>query len=257
VSHAFAGLARQDLAAARAWADRLEGDDRDAAASGLVGVWAAQDPQMAGEWLFASGDRFASQHMWQVVNQYTRADAEGAVRWVSSLSPDQARFAIPPLAHSLGEQDIRAAANLIERLPAGDLRDQARMQLAGVWAAQDPLAALDWAGRFDDSMRANVTALTLGSLALRDRAAALMYLDRLDVGPERDQATLSIITGSSDETDPVQAIELARDIGDAEMRTRADWYIYYQLLGRSEPEQAEAYRRERGLPDPRTRVRRR
>lgn len=106
--------ARQDLAAARAWVERLPEDTRTEAAEGIAGRWAREDPAAAAKWLTGLGNN---------------PDLDGA----RTVFIEQSFRSSP-------QASLEFVANLSDR----NLQERYYQRNLGAWIQQDENAARRW-----------------------------------------------------------------------------------------------------------------
>ncbi len=257
-----------DPRGAYAWAmEKLNGPVKEEAVNALVGNWAAKSPEQAARWFVETGST-SQPLLAALVSGWAGKSPRDAAQWVETLpdqtnrdagrliaarewaaqSPREAADNYPNPAPDLagvladiwGTSDPAAAANWINRLPAGPGREEAAGTLATVWAASDVIAAAQWAdGLKDETARAAAVehlATTWGAIdpdkaiawidtqpaALRDRALHGAYNSWAGTDPEgladwisqlRDGAPADIARRSLAEVriaeDPAAALDLA------------------------------------------------
>jgi hypothetical protein len=134
-----------------------------------VAAAVAQDPASAAraaEELLAIGTSRAGQVLEGVATIWARRDPEGVVDWMIA----NAAAIEPQVARSIGlavaTSDIESALGLVDRLPPA-IANTWVAQIAGTYAGQDPIAALDWVERyrgqpFYDEARAQAVLQAVG-----------------------------------------------------------------------------------------------
>jgi hypothetical protein len=148
----FRGIAEADFARGyRLLTEEISGSSLEDPFANLdVAGAVAQDAASAAraaEELLAIGTSRAGQVLEGVATIWARRDPEGVVDWMI----DNAAAIEPQVARSIGlaiaTADIESALGLVDRLPPA-IANTWVAQIAGTYAGQDPIAALDWVERY-------------------------------------------------------------------------------------------------------------
>jgi hypothetical protein len=191
----------------------------------LMQVWPTRAPDSAVAWLMRNGDRVpatafqgvavylgqndlaaAERYFTQIPSTARSAWLQGVAQGFAQIDPSAAaawidQFRSEPgygtaagaIAQRLASLDAPAAARLLDTLsdqPAGASMIQiAASQVANRWAADDPLAAAEWARRLaSDEARRSALAGVAQTWAANDFDAARDWAVRLPSGSIRDTA---------------------------------------------------------------------
>jgi hypothetical protein len=190
--------ARQDPAAAMAWANSLTGPDKASAMGSVIREVANGDPAKA--WgMVATMDQ----------DSQTRAYEDIAAKWASKSFPDaeamiralpadQQNAAMASAISSLSKSDPKLAAAKAAAMPEGDDRNEAISTVARNWSRDNPKEAATW-------------AMTQGALA---------FLNGQEAGAVRDSAASAYVmnnrTGNS-----AEVLKVAESITEKDARERA------------------------------------
>ncbi len=263
-------LAREDRPAALDWAGRLgSAEARDAALSGVVRQWAADDPKAAAQYCVTNSVT-NDQAMREAVSNWAQDDSRGALAWAGALPAGTQRdTALSGAIGVLAANDPRQAASLAATMLTGDSQSNALGIVAARWAVRDPNAAIAWATQLSDP---NVRQNTLDSVAStwagqdpaaaaswatrstetmsalpnitrqwaeQDPAATAKWLDTLPAGTGRDSALAAFSTAVVN-TDPEGAVAWAATISEAQQRESTIGQIFSRWV-RTDPKSAKAW----------------
>jgi hypothetical protein len=128
-------------------------------------------------------------------------DIEAALVSVDDRERDRALSESLPQLMAI---DPPAAARIVDRTPPGFNRDEARNEIARLWAAADLDGALEWLTTLDDAGDRRLATTEIRSqIAASDPATAIEISDLMDVG--RDDGTLAHIAQMWAEENPSAA----------------------------------------------------
>lgn len=222
--------ARQDPEGAMAWAQSLEGQDKQQAMRGVFGQIAKADPaEAAGMLSSITGEAALSDARNTVAREWGSKDWTAAESWIAGLPADAQASATSQALRGLAENDPKLAASKISSLPEGADRDRAMETISRRWAADDPAAAAVWVmenGSEDaqaDSMRD-----VMSNWVAQDSKAALAFVNEQPEGRVRDRAASSYVM-SNQSGDIQENLRVAETIGDNRSRhwaigmTAANW----------------------------------
>lgn len=142
----------QDAAGAERWAARLPDEDERASMMAAVCFQVAQsDARSAVEIAERHGlETVQGEVRENLVQQWSEQDATGAAAWISEQPAGEGRDKmVGRLAYVQSQTEPAAAANLVvEQMPTGPIQDEAVISVLHQWALRDPVAAADWVNRF-------------------------------------------------------------------------------------------------------------
>lgn len=221
VSIIGAEWARQNPAAAMAWASSL-GEERNDAISAVVGEVAKLDPAKASKMLAGlSGENFTEAFR-NVARSYGAKNFQEAQAWIKSLPADQQNEAMAAAIGGLSSDDeARQAAVQVRLMSDGAAKDRAVAEVAGDMARDDPKSAADFLKEqgSDEAMRLGMREL-MSTWVNKDAPNALAYAFALEAGDVRDSALQTYVM-SSTAADPSQVILVAENIQDEGERIRS------------------------------------
>lgn len=173
---ALMNLAGDDPVAALGIVEAMPpGNERDQLLAGIARRYGETDPAAALAWARASGTPGL---LTQVTLGIARVDSAQAIDLVATLPPaDQARMMTALVSgSSFGAQETAALA---DRMLALSPRGRALQTLTSIWATRAPTDALPWLLAHRDSVSSSAIPQAGLSLARKDPAAAIAYLDRM------------------------------------------------------------------------------
>ena len=231
--------ARQDPAAALAWANSLE-KGKGQALTAVVSEVAKTDPRKAAEMLGSmdAADRVGAYKA--VASQYGALDFSAAQTWIHTLPADQQAAAMGSALSGLSNTDPTLAAQQVKSMEAGDAKDQAIADIAKNMGRKDPQAAGDFVkGQTSeqaqrDSMREFIPAWTS-----QNPAAALAFVSSYPAGAVHDSAAQAYVW-SNNNSAPSDLIKVAETITDEGDRNRTVGVAAMRWM-REDPEAAKAY----------------
>lgn len=211
--------ARQDPAAAMAWANTLT-TEKEQAMTSIVSEVSKTDPKKAAEMLASmSGDKSSAYR--SIAANYGAQNFAEAQAWVRTLPADEQSNAMSSAIRGLSNTDAHAAARELATMAAGEAKDRAVPEVVGDLARIDPKAAgalLKQQGS-EDSQRDGLREL-IPTWVSQDAGAALTYANSLEAGTNRDAALQSYVW-SNNTGAPADLIKVAETIGDKGDRERS------------------------------------
>jgi hypothetical protein len=213
--------ARQDPAAAMAWANSLTGPDKASAMGSVIREVANGDPAKA--WgMVAPMDQ----------DSQTRAYEDIAAKWASKSFPDaeamiralpadQQNAAMASAISSLSKSDPKLAAAKAAAMPEGDDRNEAISTVARNWSRDNPKEAATWAmTQGDDEAKGDAIGEIMPNWVTQDEKGALAFLNGQEAGAVRDSAASAYVmnnrTGNS-----AEVLKVAESITEKDARERA------------------------------------
>jgi hypothetical protein len=214
--------ARQDSAAAMAWAKTLEGSDQSDAMKGIFRQAATDDPAKAAGMLSSIEDDKARESAQNTIAREWGGKNWAATKaWISGLPAEQQEAATARALRGLADTDPAAAAAEIGSLTTGEDLSDTMESIARKWGRNDPEAAADWVMQSnDENAKAESIGDVMASWVGRDPVAALDFVNSQPEGTVRDRAASSYVI-SNQSGDIGENIQLAETIGDESMRRRS------------------------------------
>ena len=231
--------ARQDPAAALAWADSLTAG-KSAAMSAVVGEVAKTDPRKAAEMLGKMDPAERAEAYRSVAAQYGALDFNEAQTWIRSLPADEQAAALASAIGGLSNNDPTAAAKQVASMEAGEAKDRLISDVVEDLARKDPQAAADFV-KEQDSEQAQRDAMRqlMPAMIGKNPIAALAFVDSYQPGPVRDSAAQSYVW-SNNTGAPADLIKVAETITDEGDRNRTIGIAAMRWM-REDPVSAKAY----------------
>lgn len=154
-----------------------------------------------------------------VADEWSRFDPAGAAQWIESLERRrQARLAYEIADAYVAQQPTEALAWAlrISRSPGRNLWSH----MVGLLAQQNPQEALRLARTAESPAQRNqAMGAVLSTIAARDPALAISYLDDLPAGPQRTHTSVRIAMQMA-ETSPEAAIDWIGNLDDRQARSQ-------------------------------------
>lgn len=240
--------ARQDPAAALAWANALT-TDKDQALRAVVSEVAKTDPKKAAQML-AGMSGFDKQRAYEsVASQYGASNFADAQAWIRTLPADQQDMAMSSAISGLSNKDPDEAARQLSLMKAGEAKDDALSEVVGDMARVNPAAAAELLKKqaSEDGMRSAVDQL-MPAWTNKNPAAALEFANSLEAGGARDSALQSYVW-TNNSSAPSDLVKVAETIGDEGDRNRAIGVAASRWM-REDAEAAKAYiQQSTAIPD--------
>lgn len=255
-TEAFGMIAREwagaDPAAAAVWVSTLpNGLLSEGPTSALVSIWAEKDPTAASKWIeaMATGDRKTGA-MEVLAAAWCEQSVDEAVQWVNQqIDKPGGRDVAEALLGAWGNQDPAAASQWVMTLQ-GDVQAVSAGTLLSLWAASDPKVASEWASQFPPGLTRSQAIPSIASTwAGTEPQNAISWTQSLPDSPEKQEAyddavrtwsvvspadltawvnrqstgedadhLRSIASGAMVEANPLDAIAMTDQIGDATRR---------------------------------------
>lgn len=221
--------ARQDPAAAMAWASSLTTGKGDAMNS-VISEMAKTDPRKAAGMISQMDPDDQAAAYRSVAAQYGALDFVEAQTWIRSLPADEQAAALASAIQGLSKSDPAAAARQISLMPEGDARDRATGEIVGDLARMNPQAAADFL-KLQESDRARRDGMRelIPIWTSQNPAAAGIYIDSLPQGRERDSA-IGPYVWSNNTSPPKDLIKLAETMEDDGDRERTVSVAYMRWM---------------------------
>ena len=229
------GMARQDPAAALAWAGTLSGEDREYAMKWTMITWAQKDPDAALSASLAGGgtEAKAQQLDLEIFNRCLNQNFTVTRAWVEKLPPGPVRdTATQRIVWGLaarGEEE--SARQLLAQVPEAR-REQLGRDIASSLASENPSLATRWLGpSAADADSARIFGRVASQWAKTDLKAAGTWADKLPAGPARD-AAVGRFAREVVGLDPAAAADWAASVSDENQRTSVIAGIIQEWGGR-------------------------
>ncbi len=208
--------ARQDPAAALAWAETLT-TEKSQALSAVVGEVAKTDPAKAASMLTSMSGTDLKDAYRSVATQYGASDFTAAQAWIRTLPADEQSAALAAAIGGLSNKDPEAAAGQLAIMQDGQAKSNVVGEVIGDWARVNPTAAGDLLRKQADAdAQREAMRQLMPAWVGRNPAAALEYANSYEPGPVRDSALQSYIWSnqSGEPADLVKVAETMTDEGD-------------------------------------------
>ena len=164
----------------------------------IAGELAAQDPQLAVEYLDRIPGDYQVAWITQTAGSYGRADPDGALSWVNQYQGQSVyNLALREIITSMAQNDPRRAAEALS-VANPDVQSAAAGTIASRFASQEPREAAEWA-RSLSSSQARQTALNsvMNNWANNDADAAERWVLDMNSGEDRDRALQTLLMRSA------------------------------------------------------------
>lgn len=231
--------ARQDPAAALAWANSLT-TEKSQALSSVVGEVAKTDPKKAAEMLAGMSGSDLGDAYSRVAAQYGASNFSEAQAWIRTLPADQQADAMAAAIGGLSNKDPEAAAREFAQMQDGDAKDRVLGEIIGDWVRVNAPAAGDLL-RSEKNPQAQSAGMRqlMPAWVGQNPAAALDYAYSYEAGPVRDSALQSYVW-SNQSAAPSELVKIAESISDERDRSRTIGIAASRWM-REDPEQAKTY----------------
>ncbi len=230
--------ARQDPAAAMAWASGL-GSGKGQAMTSVVAEVAKTDPRKAAEMLLSMDSADKGGAYQAVAAQYGALDFGAADAWVGTLPAAEQAEALAAAIGGLSNTNPELAVQQLQRMEAGEAKDQLIYDITGDLARKDPAVAAAFVKAQDgeDAQRMAMREF-MPAWTNTNPAAALTYVNSFPPGPVRDSAAQPYVW-SNNTSPPSELVEVARSISGEDERNRAQSVAYMRWM-REDAEGAKA-----------------
>ena len=211
--------ARQDPAAAMAWASSLT-TDKGQAMSAVVGEVAKTDPATAAGMIGSMEGADKAGAYRTVAEQYGASNFSEAQAWIRTLPADEQAAAMAAAITGLSRNDPQEAASQVSQMAAGESKDRAITEVVKGLARIDPQAAADFISKQggEQAQRDSMRELMPAWVAVNS-TAALTYATSLPAGDVQDRAYQSYVFSNSSAA-PAELIQVAEGISDEGDRSR-------------------------------------
>jgi len=231
--------ARQDPAAALAWAGTLTTDQAQAMTA-VIGAVAQSDPPKAASILASMPGTDKTEGYASIATKYGALDFNAAQTWVRTLPAEAQAAALASAIGGLANTDPQAAAKQVALMPAGDAKDGAVAIVAGDLARANPQVAADFIKQQDsEPAQQNSMRQLMPTWVAQNPTAALAYANSWPAGAVRDSALLPYIM-SNNTAAPTDLVNVAETVTDPGSRDRALGMAAARWM-REDPAAAKAY----------------
>jgi len=259
-------VAQQDPGRARQLLEQVpDGAARGQAVQHLASDWAQIDPEAAMRWVLETRDPYAERALPGIAMQLISRDPRRAIdmladldgvggiagaQWRGQIAAALAdtesinaalgyveQYRNSPefpglqamLVQRVAQTDPDSAWGLVERMPSGQMRDQAITNIVGQKAATEPRTALRWVDAISDENHRNMAISMVASTWGRvDTAGAEQWALSLPAGAVRDRAIVALVGVSRDPSRYPR--EMIERIGDRSLRSQANLQYLYRLM---------------------------
>jgi len=274
--------AHADPLAARAYVDNIaDPRDREAATHALFTAWMSNDPAAALDHLLGTelknadsliaqaGFSLAMNDLDAAIRTLPRVDGPIAAQWRTAIAQqlvqqrgaEAARRFIEQqrgqpgyaqmqaaVVNELVDQDIYAARQMIDGMPAGSARDQSYAAVVSRHAYNNPQEAAAWLASIEDEgMRAMASQQVASAWHRTDPQAAMNWVLNQPAGPARDDAILGLSANRVDQGGMLRT-DLIEKIDDPQKRRQA-YIMQVWNVARTDQEQARSLLRGIDLTD--------
>ncbi len=239
--------ARQDPAAAMAWANALTSGKAEALNS-VVSEVAKTDPRKASEMLGSMDPASRAGAYRSIATQYGAMDFNEAQTWIRTLPAADQAAALASAIGGLSSKDPAAAATKVAAMEAGDAKDHLIPDVVRDLARKDPQAAEDFLKeQTSDSAKSDSMSKLMPALVAKNPVTALAYANSFAPGPVRDSAVQSYLW-SNNTGAPADLIKTAESITNEDDKNRAIGMTAMRWM-REDAIAATAYVQASTLPD--------
>jgi hypothetical protein len=201
--------------------------------------WGAGDPQNAIAWFQQQPALEQAGGMERVLSGWWRKDSVAAAAYVSAhVDSARGRHLAAAMASRMTAMNPRSAAEWVEWAEDTKLKRRAELEIAAIWASNDPKAASEWAAHKSDAGRNPVIGIVAATWAVIDPTAAGKWMDSLP-GASRDAAIVSY-SAALERRDPATALGWTLKIEDPKLQKRNVDRIAGRWLTR-QPDEAKAW----------------
>jgi hypothetical protein len=234
---------QSDPAFAISLLDHIPEKDRDFYVREVAYAWAKSDPQAVFAWANKQTDpEFKGLILSAVIPSMARTDFQGTFAYIQALPPGYFQDKLIMYAFS-GD----GALARMHALPEGRTKDLAATHISKGMSDTDPQAGLDMASKIGDTgLRTEAEQYAASRWFLKDRTAAIQWMQSLPEGRTKDSAASAFIQLVSRKEDLKVAMDMASGIGDSNLRTDAQELVVMYSF-RSDP--AAATKRMQSLPE--------
>jgi len=225
--------ARQDPAAAMAWASSLTTEKGDAMRS-VISEMAKTDPASAIAMLSQMDEGDRSGAYGSIASEYGAKDFDGAQAWISTLPADQQAKALASAIDGLSNTNPQLAAMELSKMEAGEAKDRLLPDVVSDLARSDVEAAAKLVKEqgSEESQRDSMRQL-MPAWTAQNPAAALAYANSFE-GKVRDSALQSYVWSNSKGA-PKELVKVAETITDEGDRSRTVGMTAARWMREDEP----------------------
>ena len=273
LGNVVSSAAQSDPLAARAYVDSIaDPQEQEMATYALFNTWLSFDPAAALDNLLGTDVNNADSLLAQAAYNLAMVDVDAAIRTLPRLDSQVAAQWRATIAQQLMQQrgteaaqrfieqqrgqpgyaqmqaavinvlvdqDIHAARQLVDSMPAGIERDQSYAMVVSRHAYSYPQEAAGWlASIHDDSMRAMASQQVASAWHHTDPQGAMSWVLNQPAGPARDDALLGLSANFSDQGGVVPE-GLIEQIDDPQKRKQA-YIVQVWNVARTDEERARA-----------------
>lgn len=232
--------ARQDPAAAMAWASTLSGNEKGSAMTAVVREVANSDPAKAWSMVNSMDADEQSRAYSEIASRWAGKDFAAAEAMIRGLPTDQQAEAMASAINGLSRTDPQQAAAKAAAMAAGEERDNALRSVASNWSRQDPQAAAAWVmSQGDAETQSRAIGEVMTNWVSQDEKGALGFLNSQQPGDVRDRAAASYIMSSRNQNGS-ELIKIAESISDNDSRERTVRMTAMRWIG-EDPAAANTY----------------
>ncbi len=231
--------ARQDPEAALAWASSL-GGEKGQAMTAVVSEVAQTDPAKAAQLAMTMDPADQKAAFESIALQWGAKNFAEAQNWVNSLPADQRQAALASAIEGLSRQDAVQASQEVEKMAAGEARDNATAITAANWAKTDAAAAAEWLMKegSEEAQRSSMDDL-ISNWVNTDSSQALEFIQNLPEGTVKDRG-ISEFALNDRQTPTATLVKMVEEISDQRDQTRATAMLTGRWM-QEDPEAAKEY----------------
>jgi hypothetical protein len=212
--------ARQDPAAALAWASTLSADKGQAMTS-VIGEVAKTDPRKAAGMIANMDDADRQGAYSTVASQYGSLDFAEAQTWIKSLPAADQADALAAAIGGLANNDPAAAVKQVNAMADSDAKNRLIPNVVEDLARRDPQAAADFLkSQTNEDAQRNGMRQLMPAWTNTNPNGALQYANSFPAGTVRDGALQSWVM-SNNSSAPKDVIQVAATIQDDRDRSRS------------------------------------
>jgi hypothetical protein len=213
--------AKQDPAAAMAWAGSLTGNDKGSAMRGVAMEVADSDPAKAWSMVAGMDEDTQGRAYRDIAGKWGAKDFAEAERQIASLPAEQRAEALASAIEGYAKDNPKQAVLKLASLPAGDDRDDATRTAIEYWSRDNAKEAAAWVmASADETAKGRSMRELMPNFVNQDATGAREFVNGLPAGEVRDDAVSSYVF--SDRTSPpADRLKMAETITDEESRNRS------------------------------------
>lgn len=171
-------------------------EQRGDALSALLPQILKQGPDAARQWATSlTDDRLRDGVMRRMAETLAQTDPQGTADWLAANPGDGARGAMDNVIGTWAREDLQAATDYYQNLPAGELRTSALRGLSNQLAVSDPQAAANLIDSNPNDASDRVYQQFVWHSFREDPALAANYIGRIENSQERDSTYRRMLDG--------------------------------------------------------------